>query len=138
QGFSRRRTANAQSCFSRVEFRREPRWRSRSSPRVGLTSPRLRSSTRLQRPDVSVAATSPFATALLAPSPSERRDMTREPAQLSDEALVEAIARADEDALGVLYDRFGKVAYGLAFRILQDASLAEDAVKEAFPQTSSS
>jgi RNA polymerase sigma factor (sigma-70 family) len=60
--------------------------------------------------------------------------MTREPAQLSDEALVEAVARADEDALGDLYDRFGKVAYGLAFRILQDASLAEDAVQEAFLQ----
>ena len=83
---------------------------------------------------MSVAATSPFATALLAPSASERRDMTREPAQLSDEALVEAVARADEDALGDLYDRFGKVAYGLAFRILQDAALAEDAVQEAFLQ----
>jgi RNA polymerase sigma-70 factor (ECF subfamily) len=60
--------------------------------------------------------------------------MTNEPAHLSDEALVEAVARADEDALGQLYDRFGKVAYGLAFRILQDAALAEDAVQEAFLQ----
>jgi RNA polymerase sigma factor (sigma-70 family) len=83
---------------------------------------------------VSVAATSPFATALLAPPPSERLDMTSERAQRSDEALVEAIAGADEDALGELYDRFGKVAYGLAFRILQDAALAEDAVQEAFLQ----
>ena len=54
--------------------------------------------------------------------------------QLSDEALVEAVGRADEDALGELYDRFGKVAYGLSFRILQDAALAEDAVQEAFLQ----
>jgi RNA polymerase sigma-70 factor (ECF subfamily) len=60
--------------------------------------------------------------------------MSREAAQRSDEALVEAVARADEDALGELYDRFGKVAYGLAFRILQDAALAEDAVQEAFLQ----
>src|SRR5207247_7300809 len=52
----------------------------------------------------------------------------------SDEALVEAVARSDEDALGELYDRFGRVAYGLAFRILQDAALAEDAVQEAFLQ----
>jgi len=83
---------------------------------------------------VSAAATSPFATALLAPPPSERRAMRGAPAQLSDEALVEAVARADDDALGELYDRFGKVAYGLAFRILQDAALAEDAVQEAFLQ----
>jgi RNA polymerase sigma factor (sigma-70 family) len=54
--------------------------------------------------------------------------------QHSDEALVEAVARADEDALGELYDRFGKVAYGLAYKILQDAALAEDAVQEAFLQ----
>ena len=60
--------------------------------------------------------------------------MRGEPAHLSDEALVEAVARADDDALGELYDRFGKVAYGLAFRILQDAALAEDAVQEAFLQ----
>jgi RNA polymerase sigma factor (sigma-70 family) len=58
----------------------------------------------------------------------------RESAQHSDEALVEAVARADEDALGELYDRFGKVAYGLAYKILQDAALAEDAVQEAFLQ----
>jgi len=83
---------------------------------------------------VSVAATSPFATALLAPPTSERRDVTSEPAHVSDEALVEAVARADDDALGELYDRFGKVAYGLAYRILQDAALAEDAVQEAFLQ----
>jgi RNA polymerase sigma-70 factor, ECF subfamily len=55
-------------------------------------------------------------------------------AQLSDEALVEAVARSDEDALGELYDRFGKVAYGLAFNVLRDATLAEDAVQEAFLQ----
>jgi RNA polymerase sigma factor (sigma-70 family) len=60
--------------------------------------------------------------------------MTSELAHVSDEALVEAVARADDDALGELYDRFGKVAYGLAYRILRDAALAEDAVQEAFLQ----
>jgi RNA polymerase sigma-70 factor (ECF subfamily) len=59
----------------------------------------------------------------------------RQPApQRTDEELVEAVARADEGALGDLYDRFGKVAYGLAYKILQDAALAEDAVQEAFLQ----
>ena len=60
--------------------------------------------------------------------------MRRDVAQLSDEALLEAVADSDEAALGELYDRFGRVAYGLALRILRDASLAEDAVQEAFLQ----
>ena len=60
--------------------------------------------------------------------------MKRDVAQLSDEALLEAVAGNDEAALGELYDRFGRIAYGLAVRILRDASLAEDAVQEAFLQ----
>src|SRR4029453_15429032 len=52
--------------------------------------------------------------------------------QRSDEELLEAIASGDQDALGALYDRFGRVAYGLAFRVLRDQALAEDAVQEAF------
>jgi RNA polymerase sigma factor (sigma-70 family) len=58
--------------------------------------------------------------------------MTRELAHLSDEALVALVARSDEVALGELYDRHGRVAYGLARRILRDDGLAEDAVQEAF------
>jgi RNA polymerase sigma factor (sigma-70 family) len=56
----------------------------------------------------------------------------RELAHLSDEALLALIARADEQALGELYKRLGRVAYGLAFRILRDDALAQDAVQEAF------
>jgi RNA polymerase sigma factor (sigma-70 family) len=58
--------------------------------------------------------------------------MPRSFAHLSDEAVVALVARSDEVALGELYDRFGRVAYGLAFRILRDRSLAEDAVQEGF------
>ena len=57
-----------------------------------------------------------------------RRDL----AHLSDEALVALVARNDELALAELYDRVGRVAYGLAYRVLRDEALAEDAVQEAF------
>jgi RNA polymerase sigma-70 factor (ECF subfamily) len=50
----------------------------------------------------------------------------------SDEALLALVGRGDEQALAELYDRYGRVAYGLALRILRDASLAEDAVQEGF------
>ena len=73
--------------------------------------------------------------ALLALNRSPVRQGTgseRDLAHLSDEALVALLARGDDGALGELYDRFGAVAYGLALRIVRDASLAEDAVQDAF------
>jgi len=58
--------------------------------------------------------------------------MARAFAHLSDEAIVALVARSDESALAELYDRFGRVAYGVALRVLRDEKLAEDAVQEGF------
>jgi RNA polymerase sigma factor (sigma-70 family) len=57
-----------------------------------------------------------------------RRDLAHVP----DEALVELVARGQESALAELYDRHGRVAYGLSYRVLRDEALAEDAVQEGF------
>ena len=58
--------------------------------------------------------------------------MRNQLAHLSDEALVALVARGDDTAVAELYDRVGRMAYGLAFRVLRDAKLAEDAVQEGF------
>jgi RNA polymerase sigma-70 factor, ECF subfamily len=58
--------------------------------------------------------------------------MPKDLAHFSDEALVALVVRSDQVALSELYDRYGRVAYNLAYRILRDPALAEDAVQEAF------
>jgi RNA polymerase sigma-70 factor (ECF subfamily) len=58
--------------------------------------------------------------------------MAKDLAHLSDEALVALVARGDHVALAELYDRYGRVAHNLAYRVLRDAALAEDAVQDAF------
>jgi RNA polymerase sigma-70 factor, ECF subfamily len=49
-----------------------------------------------------------------------------------DNELISAVASGDHPALLALYDRHGRVAYGLAYRILGDAGAAEEAVQDAY------
>jgi RNA polymerase sigma factor (sigma-70 family) len=65
-------------------------------------------------------------------APGGQGAMGGEAAHTSDESLLASVASGDDAALGQLYDRFGRVAYGLALRVLRDERLAEDAVQEAF------
>src|SRR3954454_8871344 len=51
---------------------------------------------------------------------------------LSDEGLLELVARSDDRALAELYDRYSRAAYGLAVRVLRDRALSQDAVQEGF------
>lgn len=52
--------------------------------------------------------------------------------ELADDKVVDALARQDLNALETLYDRYGKVAFSLAYRIVGDRGAAEDVVQDAF------
>jgi RNA polymerase sigma-70 factor, ECF subfamily len=50
----------------------------------------------------------------------------------ADAALLREVARGDREALARLYDRFSRPLYAVAFRILRDATEAEDVVHDVF------
>jgi RNA polymerase sigma-70 factor (ECF subfamily) len=50
----------------------------------------------------------------------------------ADRAALERIARGELGALDDLYERYKTMAYSIAYRITNDATLAEDVVQEAF------
>ena len=51
---------------------------------------------------------------------------------MPDSQLIQRISQRDDDALGVLYDRYSGVAFALAYRVLGDRGQAEDIVQEAY------
>ena len=51
-----------------------------------------------------------------------------------DGDLILAIARRDAEALMAMYDRYGRLSFALAYRIVGDPSLAEEVVQDAFLQ----
>jgi RNA polymerase sigma-70 factor (ECF subfamily) len=54
------------------------------------------------------------------------------PADDADRAVLERIVAGDLHALEALYDRYRTMAYSIAYRITNDATLAEDVVQDAF------
>ncbi len=52
--------------------------------------------------------------------------------KLDDAALVALVARRDERALGALYDRYSRLAFSLAVRIVGDRALAEEITADSF------
>ncbi len=51
---------------------------------------------------------------------------------ISDEDILARIADGDSTALAALYERYARVVYGLALRMLGNRELAEDLVQETF------
>jgi RNA polymerase sigma-70 factor (ECF subfamily) len=55
-----------------------------------------------------------------------------DPDAAGDRELVGRLQKRDPKALGELYDRYGRLAYSLIYRIVRDGAIAEDLVQETF------
>jgi RNA polymerase sigma-70 factor (ECF subfamily) len=53
---------------------------------------------------------------------------------VSDAALMEQLARREEGALRLLYDRYGRIVFSLVLRITRHAPAAEEIVQDVFLQ----
>lgn len=49
-----------------------------------------------------------------------------------DDRMLELLSRGEPEGVEMLYDRYGRLAYTLAFRVLSDSGAAEDVVQDAF------
>jgi RNA polymerase sigma-70 factor, ECF subfamily len=51
-----------------------------------------------------------------------------------DAALLALVQRGDEYAMASLFDRYSKIVYSVALRVLRDPAVAEDVLQEVFMQ----
>jgi RNA polymerase sigma-70 factor, ECF subfamily len=56
------------------------------------------------------------------------------PSTEDDAALLALVQRGDESAMAALFDRYSKVVYSVALRVLRDPAAAEDVLQEVFMQ----
>jgi RNA polymerase sigma-70 factor (ECF subfamily) len=53
---------------------------------------------------------------------------------MEDAALLEAVAQGNQDAMAAVFDRYSRIVYCIALRVLHDPSLAEDVMQEVLLQ----
>ena len=56
------------------------------------------------------------------------------PSGQDDATLLGLVERGDEYAMATLFDRYSKVVYSVALRVLRDPASAEDVLQEVFMQ----
>ena len=56
------------------------------------------------------------------------------PSAQGDAALLASVQRGDEGAMASLFDRYSKIVYSVALRVLRDPASAEDVLQEVFMQ----
>jgi RNA polymerase sigma-70 factor (ECF subfamily) len=56
------------------------------------------------------------------------------PSAQDDAALLSLVQKGDEGAMASLFDRYSKVVYSVALRVLRDPASAEDVLQEVFMQ----
>ncbi len=56
------------------------------------------------------------------------------PDVLDDESLIRLIVEGQSTALGILYDRYGRLVFSLALQVTSDAAVAEEITQEVFLQ----
>ena len=59
---------------------------------------------------------------------------TQAPDYQNDAALIARIRAGDQSAMADMYDRYSGIVYGVALRVLANATAAEDVVQEVFLQ----
>jgi RNA polymerase sigma-70 factor (ECF subfamily) len=56
------------------------------------------------------------------------------PSAQDDAALLALVQKGDESAMASLFDRYSKIVYSVALRVLRDPASAEDVLQEVFMQ----
>ena len=56
------------------------------------------------------------------------------PSEMDDSTLLALVQRGDEGAMASLFERYSKVVYSVALRVLRDPASAEDVLQEIFMQ----
>jgi len=53
---------------------------------------------------------------------------------MDDAALLEAVAEGNQDAMAAVFDRYSRIVFSIALRVLREPSLAEDVMQEVLLQ----